>query len=319
MLRSRFCRLFFLALYLAVALLTARPSPAHAQDVVGYLLGKINGWRAENGLGPLSLNSQLTAAAQGHSYYLATHIYAHPHRQENGSLPQDRAYAAGYTGRASENVVGGTGASMEWAFNWWLQSGVHNRNILGNWTEVGIAYSDGSGYGIWYVTVFGNAGRAPAFDAESANAGKVPGATTSGGVAAAPRPTKPPPPTYTPSATYTPSITYTPRATYTLTYTPSYLPPTATAIVLVVAQPTSTLADSAPVPSTPTSPPPTAIAALPAPTELALATPVLAPPAAPATSNNPLRNIIPLAILANVLIVGGLLLGGLWRKFMHKR
>jgi Cysteine-rich secretory protein family len=291
--------------------------PAEGQDVFGTLLQKINAHRAANGLGALSMNGQLTAAAQGHANYLATHPYTHPHRQNNGSLPQDRAYAAGYQGRASENVVGGVSASLDWAFQWWLDSSVHNRNMLGNWTEIGIGFADGDGYGRWYVTVFGNAGRAPVFDPEGPNRNMAPGGSAPGAPPAAPpRATRKPLPTSTPTITLTPSITYTPRPSFTPTNTQTSQPATPTAISLEVSPQAEFLATaSATVSLTLTASPITAVAALnTAPPQNTQAGLIIAPTVSntPATNEssppNPARLIIPLLIALNGLLIGGLIL-----------
>src|SRR5512135_2970254 len=113
------------------------PRPVRAQsDEANWLLTQINALRQRNGVAPLTVNSHLTASATAHSNYLATHPYGDPHREADGSTPASRAGAAGYPGAlVGENVVGGTGASMQWAMNWWMQSPIHLHNMLVDWQE----------------------------------------------------------------------------------------------------------------------------------------------------------------------------------------
>lgn len=272
--------------------------PAAAQDVAGVLTARINALRTSQGLNALNYNAALAAAAQAHSQYLASTPYTHPHRQANGSLPQDRAAAAGYSGRVGENVVGGGTATLDWAYTWWLNSPVHYSNMLGNWTDIGVGFSAGA-YGRWYVVVFGNNGSAPA-PAQRANPAERRAAAQP--TAAPPRPTRPPTATPTPTITLTPSHTFTPRATFTPTDTPTFLPATATPIVIAIA----TAAPDSPS-QTPFEPSatPQAIALLDA----------TAPSDPPSNApSNPLRLIIPLIIVLNALIIGSIALSNRFRR-----
>jgi hypothetical protein len=272
--------------------------PAAAQDAASVLTARINALRTSQGLNALNYNAALAAAAQAHSQYLASTPYAHPHRQNNGSLPQDRAAAAGYSGRVGENVVGGGTATLDWAYTWWLNSPTHYNNMLGSWTDIGVGFSSGT-YGKWYVVVFGDNGSAPA-PVQRAN--PADGRAAAPPTAAPPRPTRPPTATPTPTITLTPSHTFTPRATFTPTDTPTFLPATATPILIAI----STAAPDSPAltPSEPSATP-QAVAALAtaAPPELTSSAP-----------SNPLRLIIPLIIALNALIIGGIALSGRFRR-----
>jgi uncharacterized protein YkwD len=304
----------FIVILVIIAGILPFPQPSQAQgDVVSTLLSRLNQLRVSHGLNPLALNAQLTAAAQSHSNYLASTVYIHPHRERDGSLPQDRAARAGYMGRVSENVVGGTGATLDWAWNWWLASPIHYQNMLGDWSEVGIGYADGGEYGRWYTTDFGNAGR-PTLPSEGytgLNPAATPnslGSGSGGGAAAvAVAPTRRPRPTSTPTVTLTPSITYTPLPTLTPTVTLTPAPPTATAIVIQVSpQPTTPPA----ITETSTS---SAVAVALAPS--AAPTLELPPPAdLPPQPGSSIRNLIPWAIGLQVLVVGGLAIGAITRR-----
>jgi hypothetical protein len=309
-----------LVVVLTIAPLIMPTHTAHAQSEEAYLVQKVNELRASQGLNTLSWNGALATAAYGHSAYLAARIYTgNPHYEADGSGPQDRATRNGYSGRASENVVGGRTATAEYAFNWWMNSRVHYRNMLGNWNEVGVGIVDGGERGKWYTMMFGNAGAAPIVS--NPNAGSSSSSSGSSGGSVAVRPTKPPPPTYTPSVTFTPSITFTPRATFTPTFTPTFLPATETPIVIEITPqnlPTESVLVIAQVPSeTPTdTPSPSPIPV----TEVAVVVESSssgAPPPGTAIANssvNPLRQLIPVIIALNLLIVGGFVVRSITRR-----
>jgi len=120
----------------------------------------VNQVRAEYGLPPLTYNAALATAAQGHANFIAQNaIYSHI--GINGSTWQDRAEAAGYTGYAGENLVGGSRLTPQQGVTWWRNSAVHFSNMLNpRWTEMGVGYAVGSGQN-FYVTVFGTPNDAP--------------------------------------------------------------------------------------------------------------------------------------------------------------
>lgn len=89
----------------------------------------INKYRVQNGLKPLKLNAELSAAAKNHSRDLAKWDRI-SHFGSDGSNPWDRVKRAGYNARlAAENV--GTGqATIEEVFKGWRESPGHNKNML---------------------------------------------------------------------------------------------------------------------------------------------------------------------------------------------
>jgi uncharacterized protein YkwD len=293
---------------------SAVPQPASAQDdEAAWLLAQINALRQRNGAAPLAINPQLTAAAGGHSSYLATHPYSDPHREANGSTPQSRALAAGYPGRlVGENVVGGTGSNVQWALNWWLNSPIHLHNMLAEWTEVGIGIVSGP-YGKWYTTDFGTQGAGLVQPTAPPGGNSSPGSEPTR-KSDAPRPTRRPAtraPTFTPTVTYTPSITYTPRPTFTPTATTTGVPPTETAIVLEVS------------PQSPGEKSSNGQVVAFAPTPISGATPVavamvqgfdVVPSTDKASASDTIRGLIPLALLLQVLVVGGLIANSVVRR-----
>ncbi|MCA9865927.1 MAG: LysM peptidoglycan-binding domain-containing protein, partial [Anaerolineales bacterium] len=124
------------------------------------ILQLVNQVRAEYGLPSLSYNAALAAAAQNHAGFIAANaIYSHI--GVNGSTWQDRAQAAGYTGYAGENLVGGTRLTPQQGVIWWRNSAVHFSNMLNpRWTEAGVGYAVGNGQN-FYVMVFGTPNDAP--------------------------------------------------------------------------------------------------------------------------------------------------------------
>jgi hypothetical protein len=309
---------FWLSLTLLFAPLSAHP--VHAQDdEAAWLLAQINALRQRNGQVPLSLNPHLIASATAHSTYLATHPYGDPHREVNGSTPETRALAAGYPGRlVGENVVGGTGANVQWAFTWWVKSPIHLQNMLAGWTEIGIGIVNGP-YGRWYTTDFGDQGAglvAPTDPPPTPGASVAPsngaGSANPAPKADVPRPTRRPTqaPTLTPTITFTPSITFTPRPTFTPTFTPTGLPPTFTPIVLEVSPPPATGQSSVPA-TTPGAPSPSPVAVAMAGAVDASPPPVQ--PVAPSTGD-PIRGLIPWLLALQGIIVGGLVAGSVLRR-----
>jgi LysM repeat protein len=124
------------------------------------ILQLVNQVRAEYGLPSLSYNAALATAAQNHANFIALNaIYSHI--GVNGSTWQDRAQAAGYTGYAGENLVGGTRLTPQQGVTWWRNSAVHFSNMLNpRWTEAGVGFAVGNGQN-FYVMVFGTPHDAP--------------------------------------------------------------------------------------------------------------------------------------------------------------
>ena len=124
------------------------------------ILQLVNQVRAEYGLPSLSYNSSLATAAQNHANFIALNaIYSHI--GVNGSTWQDRAQAAGYTGYAGENLVGGTRLTPQQGVTWWRNSAIHFSNMLNpRWTEAGVGFAVGNGQN-FYVMVFGTPNDAP--------------------------------------------------------------------------------------------------------------------------------------------------------------
>ena len=100
----------------------------------------INNARAQAGLSPLTVNAQLTAAAQGHSIDMACHGLI-SHSGSDASSPSQRIAAAGYAASRSSEIIYGSGYPQT-AFDWWMSDTTHRNEILNpSVTEMGVGYA----------------------------------------------------------------------------------------------------------------------------------------------------------------------------------
>jgi len=123
----------------------------------GEIESLINTARTLASLSKLSINSQLTAAAQGHSVDMACHSLL-SHTGSNGSTIDQRIVAAGYNPVNYLEIIYGSG-TPQGAFNWWMNDQVHHDAILNTGvTEMGggYAYVSNSSDGEYYTVDFGS-------------------------------------------------------------------------------------------------------------------------------------------------------------------
>ncbi len=119
----------------------------------------INGARQDNGLAPLTVQSQLRAAARVQATDMACNHFT-GHIGSDGSTVRDRVEAQGYSWSwIGENyyVTHDTVTGPQTAFNWWMNSTPHRENILGaSYTQFGVGYIYGpdSDFGGYFVVVF---------------------------------------------------------------------------------------------------------------------------------------------------------------------
>jgi uncharacterized protein YkwD len=145
----------------------ASGGPGFAEATCGYttdtaktsaVLAAINDYRSQNGLSALTINSALTQAAQAHSADMACNQLFY-HNGSNGSTPDSRVAAAGYSASGvTENVYGSyPPLSGSEVVAWWAtdQTDVrHNENLLTTkYPEIGIGYAFYDNFG-YYVAVF---------------------------------------------------------------------------------------------------------------------------------------------------------------------
>ncbi len=173
----------------------------------------INNYRQANGLGSLSLNGELNAAADWMSKDMAAKDYF-SHTDSLGRDPFQRMAAFGYNYNTwkGENLAAGVDTAQA-ALGLWKGSPGHNANMLNpNFKVIGIAraYGDGSTYGWYWTTDFGGQGSAP-----------PPAEPTPPPPEPTQEPTSPPPPPPTPEPTPQPTSQPTPEPTPTPTPKPT--------------------------------------------------------------------------------------------------
>lgn len=158
-------------------------------------LGIINNYRAQYGLGPLTISTNLNRAAAWMARDMGQKAYF-SHTDSLGRSPSDRAQNCGYPGGAGENIAAGTVKdTAQEAFEMWRDCPGHNENMLNrNYRTIGIARAHvaGSPYGWYWVTNFGLT--------NDGTGGGTGGGTTP---TPTPTPTPPPPPPPTQAPTYT--------------------------------------------------------------------------------------------------------------------
>jgi hypothetical protein len=155
---------------LIIILILSLVSLAHAQSAAGDLLGRVNGLRASLGLASYSLNGTLSAAAQSQAQWMVETGNV-SHSRPDGSTPRSRAQAAGYSSTfVSENIYGGTNATADTAWNFWINSAIHYAGLTSpNYQDIGIGVASGA-WGSTYVLVFGNPGGPPPLPPQAARA-----------------------------------------------------------------------------------------------------------------------------------------------------
>lgn len=129
------------------------------------ILVKINEYRAsEKNHPPLALNEKLSEVALAHAQYLEAKNTC-SHTGVGGSKPKDRVIAAGIKEVAvGENVAASDNPTATEFFKLWRDSSGHRKNMLGDWTEIGIGV-----VGRTAVTVFTK----PGYCANDADADKL--------------------------------------------------------------------------------------------------------------------------------------------------
>lgn len=121
------------------------------------MLGLINQFRADNGVGPLSLSPTLTDAAEFHSRDMAERNYF-SHDLPGIGTWSDNISNYGYPyGTRAENIAAGYSTAADTVQSW-IDSPGHRANMLDpNLTAIGIgsAYNANSQYGTYWTNTFG--------------------------------------------------------------------------------------------------------------------------------------------------------------------
>jgi len=140
------------------------PSPTPVPDI-GELVTLINGYRAENSLGPLVTSPALTQAAQWMSEDMAGNGYlSHTDSLGRGNLGRLAAFGydcTAYNTWCGESLAAGTATAWE-TLDAWRKSPAHNDLLLNAdfaALGVGCAYNGGSTYGWYWVIELGGEAR----------------------------------------------------------------------------------------------------------------------------------------------------------------
>ena len=128
-----------------VATSTSTIAPASATDYSERLVALLNQVRADRGLSALEIHPNLTAAAQGYARHMADNNYF-GHTGLDGSTPNSRMIAAGYTAGCRGEALTAGQVTPEQALAAWLNSPPHAVILLEPAAvDVGVGYSFGSG------------------------------------------------------------------------------------------------------------------------------------------------------------------------------
>lgn len=118
---------------------TVTPTGTSATDSAGELLRRLNMLRDQNKLQPVSLNTQLAAAALRHSQDMAKTGNI-SHIGSDGTTADQRMRAAGYAGGTGEEAIYGGRATVDDAWYFWINDRGHANMLLKpEYTAVGIA------------------------------------------------------------------------------------------------------------------------------------------------------------------------------------
>jgi len=151
---------WILGILLCLFMVVGETTAVHAQSA-SAIFQEVNQFRINNGLVPFQFSNALAAAAQNQANFMAANTVFSSHVGAGGSTPQSRAAAAGYIGRVTENIVGGTGMTAARGLTWWVSSPVHyNTLITSRYQEAGTGFAT-NGTDNFYVLVVGQPSDAP--------------------------------------------------------------------------------------------------------------------------------------------------------------
>ena len=120
---------------------TLTPTPTPPPDFAEQVVTLTNQERAAHGCGPVTMESRLQAAAQGHSEDMALNDFF-SHTGSDGSSPWDRIHAQGYQySTAGENIAAGYSTPEDVVAGWMASDEGHRENILNcDFVHIGVGY-----------------------------------------------------------------------------------------------------------------------------------------------------------------------------------
>jgi uncharacterized protein YkwD len=136
--------MFLRSLLVLFPLFISAPTPvlqtADEQAVAMRVIALVNDERKKAGCPALTVNPQLTAAAQGHSANMESrHFFSHV--DPDGRQPWDRMLRAGYRYRIAAENIGAGFSTPEAMVRGWMNSPGHRENILNcKLEETGVGY-----------------------------------------------------------------------------------------------------------------------------------------------------------------------------------
>ena len=142
--------------FAAVAPKCAPPPPppiVQVADVQDSVVAAVNQYRADAGLGPVTIDARLTGAAQSHANDLAQRQVL-THTGADGSNAGARISAQGYGWRTwAENAAAGQPTPAD-VMNSWINSPGHAANMRnGAMVNIGVAAAEGSNGVTYWVMV----------------------------------------------------------------------------------------------------------------------------------------------------------------------
>ena len=129
-------------------------TPADAPGMAAQLIAAHNRERADRKLEPLAAEPRLTEAALAHARDMAEHKVM-SHEGTDGSAPVDRVRRTKYPFQTTgENVARGQ-PTVESVMLAWMNSPHHKDNILGDFSQIGVAAVEGADGSPFWCVVFG--------------------------------------------------------------------------------------------------------------------------------------------------------------------
>jgi uncharacterized protein YkwD len=133
-----------------------RITPQDAEEIPFRVLDGLNTLRLASGAGPLTLDSQLNAAAATHSRDMA--VQNRPwHFGSDGSSPLDRIRRVGYSGGLVGETISETFETELETLAAWIETPETRAVLLDrDATRMGVAWFQEDGGKIWWTLVLGN-------------------------------------------------------------------------------------------------------------------------------------------------------------------
>ena len=140
--------IFFMILFSLSAAYAESSDKAMSSEILRY----VNQYRAQHGLGPLTMNTTITHEARRHSQDMATHAVPFGHDGFNQRMHYLR-----------DQVLNASSGAENVAYNYktakvvvdgWIHSPSHRRNILGHYNMTGIGIARDKEGRIYYTQMF---------------------------------------------------------------------------------------------------------------------------------------------------------------------